>query len=436
MRIEKRRVADLTPAHYNPRRDLRPGDPRYEQIKDSLDRFSLVLPLVFNERTHRLVSGHQRVKVLLQEGVEEAEVSVVDVDEQAEMAMNLALNNVEGENDPDQLRVVLSQLENFRGTGFEPEDYAAMTAAFDVDDLQPEGEPSESDYRALSLPFIVQGTGACCMAVAAGLQYGTQSPRKLCGNAAQPKHRITFVDIDLRRYDHDRHLAYCEAVSPRYAATRDVMTKSQCEKAGIPYHPLDRVLRWAEELSLVCEHVVVVPKFDCLHEIPKDYVLGYSVATSYGSTPMPFTAFRGRQVHLLGGSPQKQWEYFRSAPKDVVSIDSNYILRMAAFGQWFDLETMAFRHIDEVTGSRHRQPAMSAALALSALNVAEMFERERLEGQAVDNLVDRILEMPTPYSRVLLGALGLSLSNIAGLFNRAPIEDAMKSLPSRARGTK
>ena len=33
MRIEQLPIADLTPADYNPRKDLRPGDPDYEKLK-------------------------------------------------------------------------------------------------------------------------------------------------------------------------------------------------------------------------------------------------------------------------------------------------------------------------------------------------------------------------------------------------------------------
>ena len=39
MRIEQLPIADLTPADYNPRKDLRPGDPDYEKLKRSLTEF-------------------------------------------------------------------------------------------------------------------------------------------------------------------------------------------------------------------------------------------------------------------------------------------------------------------------------------------------------------------------------------------------------------
>ena len=54
----------LMPAKYNPRKDLKPGDPAYEKIKRSLRDFGYVDPIVWNEVTGNIVGGHQRYKVL------------------------------------------------------------------------------------------------------------------------------------------------------------------------------------------------------------------------------------------------------------------------------------------------------------------------------------------------------------------------------------
>ena len=50
----------LKPAKYNPRKDLKPGDPAYEKIKRSLHDFGYVDPIVWNEVTGNIVGGHQR----------------------------------------------------------------------------------------------------------------------------------------------------------------------------------------------------------------------------------------------------------------------------------------------------------------------------------------------------------------------------------------
>ena len=57
MLIEKENVAELLPADYNPRKDLRPGDPEYEKLKRSIEQFGYVEPVIWNATTCRVVGG-------------------------------------------------------------------------------------------------------------------------------------------------------------------------------------------------------------------------------------------------------------------------------------------------------------------------------------------------------------------------------------------
>ena len=68
MNLQKLPVGKLKPAKYNPRKDLKPGDPAYEKIKRSLHDFGYVDPVIWNEVTGNIVGGHQRYKVLVSEG--------------------------------------------------------------------------------------------------------------------------------------------------------------------------------------------------------------------------------------------------------------------------------------------------------------------------------------------------------------------------------
>ena len=104
-------VGEINPAPYNPRKDLKPGDPEYEKIKRSIEEFGLVEPLVWNKRSGNLVGGHQRFKVQLEMGKEEVPVSVVDLDEYSEKALNLALNKVAGEWDMPKLQELLQEMD-------------------------------------------------------------------------------------------------------------------------------------------------------------------------------------------------------------------------------------------------------------------------------------------------------------------------------------
>jgi len=110
MRIESIEITKINPAKYNPRKDLKPGDPEYEKLKRSIREFDIVEPLVWNERTGNLVGGHQRLKVLQELGYTEVEVSVVDMNEAKEKALNVALNKISGDWDMDKLKDVIDDL--------------------------------------------------------------------------------------------------------------------------------------------------------------------------------------------------------------------------------------------------------------------------------------------------------------------------------------
>jgi len=93
MNLERIPVTRLKPAPYNPRRQLRPGDPGYERLKRSLAEFDLVQPIVWNRRTGHVVAGHQRLGILEEQGVNEVDCVVVDLSLAREKALNVALNN-------------------------------------------------------------------------------------------------------------------------------------------------------------------------------------------------------------------------------------------------------------------------------------------------------------------------------------------------------
>ena len=124
-------IAQLKPAMYNPRKDLKPGDPAYEKIKRSLKEFGYVDPVIWNEVTGNIVGGHQRYKVLVAEGATEIDCVVVHIENtQDEKALNIALNKAVGEWEPIALADLLSELQmsgyDLGATGFD---------AAEIDDL-------------------------------------------------------------------------------------------------------------------------------------------------------------------------------------------------------------------------------------------------------------------------------------------------------------
>lgn len=124
MLIEKKNTADLLPADYNPRKDLKPGDAEYEKLKRSIEQFGYVEPVIWNKTTGRVVGGHQRLKVLVDMGITEVECVVVEMDESQEKALNIALNKISGDWDKDKLALLIADLQgadfDVSLTGFEP----------------------------------------------------------------------------------------------------------------------------------------------------------------------------------------------------------------------------------------------------------------------------------------------------------------------------
>ena len=109
--VESRRLGDLVPADYNPRQISRAAR---ERLRASLRRYGLASTLTLNQRTGRLVGGHQRLTVLLEELGPEAEVpvSLVDLDEADEAALNVTLNreDLAGTWDDGKLGEILDRL--------------------------------------------------------------------------------------------------------------------------------------------------------------------------------------------------------------------------------------------------------------------------------------------------------------------------------------
>ena len=130
MIFEKKHTADLLPADYNPRKDLKPGDLEYEKLKRSIEQFGYVEPVIWNKTTGRVVGGHQRLKVLIDMGITEIDCVVVEMDEAKEKALNIALNKISGDWDKDKLALLIADLQG--------EDFDVSLTGFDpaeIDDL-------------------------------------------------------------------------------------------------------------------------------------------------------------------------------------------------------------------------------------------------------------------------------------------------------------
>ncbi|HHT23271.1 MAG TPA: DNA modification methylase, partial [Bacteroidales bacterium] len=130
MKISKVSVSDMKPAKYNPRKDLKPGDPAYEKLKRSMTEFGYVEPIIWNQQTGNIVGGHQRFKILVEQGHSEVECVMVDLPPEREKALNVALNKVTGDWEFEALADLLKELDE--------KDFDVTLTGFDaaeIDDL-------------------------------------------------------------------------------------------------------------------------------------------------------------------------------------------------------------------------------------------------------------------------------------------------------------
>lgn len=144
MNIEKRSIADLKPAEYNPRKALTPEDAEYQKIKRSIETFGYIDPIIIN-MDGTIIGGHQRYTVLTDLGYTEVDVVVVDLSKEDEKALNVALNKISGEWDELKLRDLLVELDlgdyDISLTGFDNQELEAL---IELTDFEP--EVSEDDF--------------------------------------------------------------------------------------------------------------------------------------------------------------------------------------------------------------------------------------------------------------------------------------------------
>ncbi len=103
--IEKRKVVDLLPADYNPRKM---SDQERKDLESSIKEFGTVVPVVVNvgKRKNTIIGGHQRVTIYADLKIEEVDVMIPskELSIAEEKKLNLRLNKNTGSWDMEKLR--------------------------------------------------------------------------------------------------------------------------------------------------------------------------------------------------------------------------------------------------------------------------------------------------------------------------------------------
>ena len=143
-------INDLKPAAYNPREELRPGDPEYENIKNSIQEFGYADAIVINKDL-TVIGGHQRLNVLKDLGYSEIEVAQVDLTKKQEKALNIALNKITGRWDDKKLTDLFKDLNSdsfkLNLTGFNDEELSSILNSHDSRNSQDDTSDNRENER-------------------------------------------------------------------------------------------------------------------------------------------------------------------------------------------------------------------------------------------------------------------------------------------------
>ena len=150
---------------------------------------------------------------------------------------------------------------------------------------------------------------------------------------------VGMLDNDFRNPDLDRYVARFFEYEPKVGVIGDVYEGDD----------VDKYVATAREIqaSYPDAELVIVPKCrEVIDTIPNDLVLGYSrgYADRLAHEFSEPADWRGRRIHILGGSPPKQWDVIEQLtrptltddpPADIVGLDWNGLHRGAQFGEFW-----------------------------------------------------------------------------------------------------
>ena len=182
MKIEKIKLTDIVPADYNPRQ-ISPEEKT--KLKNSIDNFGIVEPILINLSNNRIIGGHQRFDVIFDEhlldndlyATEDQLTAIAETKADMEKALNLVLNRVSGDWNEEKLQQVFNDLQesgfNQMGlTGFDNSEITGFTGlnnklnndtlaqedeevTLDSSMIIPEDEPEYDESIADSIETII-----------------------------------------------------------------------------------------------------------------------------------------------------------------------------------------------------------------------------------------------------------------------------------------
>ena len=135
MEIVKVDINELISPEYNPRQIT---DDEMEKLKNSINEFGYIAPIIVNKHNNHIVGGNQRYEALKELGYEEIDVVYIyEKDENREKALNIALNKISGEWDEVKLNQIFTEMklaafDKVSLTGFEDYEVQELSIINDI----------------------------------------------------------------------------------------------------------------------------------------------------------------------------------------------------------------------------------------------------------------------------------------------------------------
>ena len=176
MEISKIKLIDIEPADYNPRTITEEAK---KKLRNSIETFGLVEPIIINTKNNRIIGGHQRYQILLDMVMEDDNLAEKEYDylikddygfifdsnklvienEDYEKALNIVLNNTNlmGDYDYQKLGNLLEELEfngfNLEFTGFDDFEVDSLNFGNDFDNttFEYDDEDIPNDFKQVNI---------------------------------------------------------------------------------------------------------------------------------------------------------------------------------------------------------------------------------------------------------------------------------------------
>ena len=141
MEIVKVDINELISPEYNPRQIT---DDEMEKLKNSINEFGYVDPIIVNKHNNHVVGGNQRYEALKSLGYTDVDVIFIDEpDLNREKALNIALNKISGEWDFVKLADIIDDLEL--------NDFDISLTGFDEPELEDFGIEDPTDHESVEI---------------------------------------------------------------------------------------------------------------------------------------------------------------------------------------------------------------------------------------------------------------------------------------------